>query len=151
MIKVSSATLDHVLGIVNLIKKFHSNALLLERSFDDVSRNISSFCVAVLNGVVIGCCSLYIYSQELSEIRSLAVDNEYHGQGIGNNLINYLEKEATVLGVKKLFALTLVPKFFIRNNYKLVSKDTLPEKIYRDCINCPSFDNCTEVAMVKII
>ena len=50
--------------------------------------------------------------------------------------------------IKRVFALTYQVRFFERLGFRVVSMDLLPEKVWRDCVNCPFLDNCNETAMI---
>ena len=46
-----------------------------------------------------------------------------------------------------MFALTLVPEFFQRLGFAVVDKNELPRKIWGECVHCPHFPDCDEVAL----
>ena len=46
-------------------------------------------------------------------------------------------------------ALTYVPGFFEKLGFRIVSMESLPEKVFGVCVICPKFDHCDEIAMVK--
>ena len=62
-------------------------------------------------GTVIGCIGLQFCWNDLAEIKSLAVREDYHGQGIGRRLVEHCLAEAREFGARKVFALTFVPDF----------------------------------------
>jgi amino-acid N-acetyltransferase len=35
--------------------------------------------------------------------------------------------------------------------FEVVSKDTLPLKVWSDCVRCPKRDGCDEIAMVRLL
>ena len=57
-------------------------------------------------------------------------------------------EEARELGLKTVFALTYKPGFFERIGFRVVDKSTLPHKVWNECIRCPKFVGCTEIAVV---
>ncbi len=71
------------------------------------------------------------------------------GKGIGKELINYTFKEAAELKIEKIFALTEKPGFFEKIGFKQIDKSFLPHKIWRDCVHCVNFPDCSEVALIK--
>ncbi|MFH0810782.1 MAG: GNAT family N-acetyltransferase, partial [Pseudomonadota bacterium] len=81
------------------------------------------------------------------EVRSLAVEPGSLGQGIGSRLIEACLAEARSLGVKRVFALTYEPDWFSRFGFARVDKNCLPHKIWGDCIRCPKFPECDEIAV----
>jgi N-acetylglutamate synthase-like GNAT family acetyltransferase len=84
----------------------------------------------------------------LAEVRSLAVDPELRGRGLGVRLV----KAALDLGerrrIARVFALTSVPDFFVRQGFSLSTRHSLYEKIDRDCIHCSKSRTCKLAAVV---
>jgi amino-acid N-acetyltransferase len=100
-------------------------------------------------GFIRGCCALHPAWEDLAEIRSLAVDNTFHKKGVGKKLVEYCINRATEFGIKNIFALTYKPEFFKKLGFDEISKDLLPKKIWSDCLKCPMFPDCDEIAMMK--
>jgi amino-acid N-acetyltransferase len=100
---------------------------------------------------VVGICALHICWDELAELRSLAVQEEFRKRGIGEKLVKSCLEESKFLGVKRVFALTYQPEFFERMGFKKVDKNVLPHKIWTDCLKCIKFPDCDEMAVVKEI
>jgi amino-acid N-acetyltransferase len=98
-----------------------------------------------------GCCSLHVSWGNLVEIRSLAVSKKYCNQGIGRQLVKACLKEARELEAGKIFVLTYKPEYFKKFGFKRINHELLPHKIWAECINCPKFPDCKEVALVKNI
>ena len=101
------------------------------------------------NGRISGCGCLEIFTTELGEVRSLAVDPEDHDKGIGRLMVNQIESMAQSRGLSRIIALTYVPGFFSKLGYRIVSMESLPEKVFGVCVTCPKFDRCDEIAMQK--
>ena len=99
-------------------------------------------------GRVVACAALHISWAGLAEIRSLAVAQEAQGRGIGTELVRACIEEARQLGVERVFVLTYIPDFFRRFGFRPCPKEDLPHKIWADCINCPKFPDCDEIAMI---
>ena len=93
-------------------------------------------------------CALNISWEDLGEIRSLAVIGESQNRGLGSQLVETCLEEAVELGLSKVFVLTLIKDFFARLGFEEVHKSTLPHKIWADCIKCPRFPDCDEIAMI---
>lgn len=92
---------------------------------------------------------LYIYyGRTIAEIRSLAVKKESQKKGIGSLLVKKCLNEAKKLGVNKVFVLTYIPEFFKKTGFMELDKSKLPQKIWGDCIRCPKFPECDEVALI---
>ncbi len=150
MIKYEKPTLKDIPSMQKLIEPEVKEGIILPRSDDEVATNIRSYFVAKENEKIIGFVALHIHSPNLAEIRSLIVDRNYRGRGIGKNLIKNCIKEAKKLLVKKLFTLTYEKNFFEKIGFKEIAKELLPEhKIWADCIKCKHFPICNEIALIK--
>ena len=149
--EIRSAKISDVASIRELVNYYAELDRMLFRSMADIYENLQSFIVADIDGKVVGCCSLEIIWADLAEIKSLAVDKEYQSKGIGQKMVEEALKQASELGVMKVFALTLAAKFFLKAGFDIVDKDTLPMKVWSDCARCPKQQNCDETAVIKLI
>lgn len=154
--KIEKAKVSDVISIYKLVNKYAKQNLMLPRILNDIYEKLFEFFVIRKNNKVIGCASLHLTwtgkeQEVLAEIRSLAIEKKYQNKGLGTKLVLTLEKEAKKLGVKKIFALTFIPEFFKKLNYEVVPKDTLPHKVWTECINCPLFLECKEIPVIKNI
>ena len=101
------------------------------------------------NDKLIGYGALHIHSPSLAEIRSLIVDKDYRGQGIGIDIVNFCIEEAKELGIDSLLVLTYLPQFFQKMGFEEIEKTAIPEhKIWADCIKCIHFPKCDEVSLI---
>ncbi len=135
-------------AIQNLVNYYARKEVMLPLSLSDVYERLRDFSVYEEKGEVVGCCALHVVWGDLAEIRSLAVRSETRERGIGRALFRSCVKEAPGLGVQRIFALTFVPDFFRKLGMAQVEKETLPHKVWSDCVRCPRFPNCDEVALV---
>src|SRR5207237_10662381 len=92
--------------------------------------------------------ALAIIWADLAEVRSLAVDDRHRGCGIGSDLVKWCIAEARRLQIRKLMSLTYEQRFFQRLGFAVVEKESLPLKVWSDCVRCPKNENCDEIAMV---
>jgi amino-acid N-acetyltransferase len=148
---VRSAKISDVKAIHALVSSYAERDQMLFRSVADIYENLQMFLVAELDGAVVGCCSLEIIWSDLAEIKSLAVDQNQTNKGVGKMLVTAALEQARQLGVPQVFALTLKPDFFQKLNFRVVTKETLPMKVWSDCAKCPKQDNCDEVAVIKTV
>jgi amino-acid N-acetyltransferase len=149
---VRKARVSDVTGIYDLLRKFAEEELLLPRSFSNLYEMLQTFYVAEAypeSGKLLGIGALQVAWEDLAEVRSLAVTSDARGMGLGKAITLEVEKDAYLLGIKKMFALTYVPEFFTKLGYKIVSLDTLPQKVWAVCFNCVHYPNCKEIAVVK--
>lgn len=146
---IRKANLGDVPSIQELVNYFASRDEMLPKSLSMLYENIRDFIVACNdNGRVVGCCAIHVCWEDLAEIKSLAVSTELHGKNIGSELVKQCVDDARQLGIKKVFALTYAVPFFQKLNFKLVEKNSLPQKIWSECINCPKFPDCGEEAVM---
>ena len=146
---VRKANVRHAEGIHRLLTLYSTQEQLLPRPVDEILAAIPQFHVIENEGRVIGCVSLAIFSDELGEVRSLAVDPGYKNMHLGEKLLNAVEAYARKLGLTKMMALTYVEGFFRKYGYATVEMTSLPEKVWRDCVKCPKFHNCDEIPVLK--
>lgn len=148
---IREALLDDVDAIFTLMEPYIKKGDLLPRSKDDITDHIRNFIVAEIEGKVVGCMAIKFYSKEMVEFRSLVVDINFQGKGIGSKLVNKGIEVVKDMGVKRAFVLTRSEVFFSKLGFEVVKKDIFPEKIWFDCMLCPKLNNCDEVPMLKRI
>ncbi len=149
--KVRNARISDVKAIHALISSYAERDRMLFRSIADIYEKLQTFIVAELDGNVVGCCGLEIVWSDLAEIKSLAVDATKKTMGIGKMMVVAVSERAAVLGVPRLFALTLEPDFFKKIGFEIVEKETLPMKVWSDCARCPKQQHCDEIAVIKSV
>ncbi|MCX8123690.1 MAG: GNAT family N-acetyltransferase [Spirochaetes bacterium] len=146
--KATSHDAEHILA---LISPYVKKGILLPRSKEEIENSSDSFTVAIAQKKIIGVISHYKYNNKLFEIRSLAVQSRYHHKGIGRQLVEYAVTDILLHHKDaKIFCLTYSPTFFKKAGFMTVAKETLPDKIWKDCQYCKHRDNCTETAMVYV-
>ncbi len=123
---------------------------LLPRSLNSLYSHVRDFYVVASRegSTIYGCCALSISWEDLAEIRSLAVSEEYQHAGFGSKLVEACLSEAVTLGIYRVFTLTYVTAFFARHGFVETAKEAMPQKVWADCINCPKFPECDETAMM---
>ncbi|HDZ31282.1 MAG TPA: argininosuccinate lyase [Pseudoalteromonas sp.] len=150
-ITVRDANLDDVEAIATLIQHWATVGENLPRAKSDMVHSINEFAVTEINGKVSGCASLYIYDTGLAEIRSLGINPQSKVSGQGRQLVEHLLTKAKKLALNRVIVLTRVPDFFEQQRFTFCSKDSLPEKVMKDCELCLRKENCDEVAMEYIL
>ncbi|MBI5281726.1 MAG: N-acetyltransferase [Candidatus Solibacter usitatus] len=137
--------------ILDLINGYARAGLMLPRNEFELSEGIRDFTVVLAQERLLGCAALHFYGPALAEVRSLAVTPEAHGAGAGRTLMNALESEAREFELDALFAFTYVPLFFSKMGYREVERGELPLKAWKDCLRCPKFQACDEIAVLKLL
>jgi len=148
---IRKAVLDDVKSIHALLQFYNIKGELLARPLSKLYDHLRDFWVYEdpQEKKVVGCCALQFCWENLAEIRSLAVDPEFTGQGIGKILTERSIQEAVYFKITDLFTLTYRPTFFEPFGFSVIDKNQLPIKVWSDCIGCVSFPNCNEIAMLK--
>ncbi|MDR7868140.1 MAG: N-acetyltransferase [Sporomusaceae bacterium] len=142
-------TFKDVEAIHKLVNDYAEKGLMLARSRNVLYETLRDMIVAEEDGRIVGIGALHLVWDELAEVRALAVAPEVVRKGVGRVLVAKLTEEAIELGVKTLFALTYQPEFFAKQGFSEANKDKLPHKVWKECINCPKFPNCDEIAVIK--
>ena len=143
---VRQARLSDIESLESMVAYWAKQGENLPRKRADIIRNILSFAVCVKDNVVCGCACLYVYDSGLAEIRSLGVSPHIQRQGQGRAIVEFLLNRAKKMEIKKVFVLTRNPQFFSKVGFSKTIITALPEKILKDCDNCPKKDRCDEVA-----
>jgi len=145
---IRPAAIGDVPDIHHLLDIYASQGNLLPRTMSELYRHLRDFFVIEMNGKVAACGALEIFTESLGEVRSLVVDDEFKGRGLGRVLVERIAEEARVIGLKRLMALTYVAPFFHKLGFTTVAKDTLPEKVWSVCVKCYKYNHCDETAVV---
>jgi amino-acid N-acetyltransferase len=148
-IAVRKAAMRDVPNILALINAYAAQGTMLPRTEFEMSENIRDFSVAYEDGKLAGCGALHFYTPAVAEVRSLAVLPELKQRGTGRALVEALEQEALENDLESIFAFTYVPGFFERLGFAEVERGELPLKAWKDCLRCPKFQNCDEIAVLK--
>lgn len=146
--KIRDAKISDVAGIHSLVTCYAELDKMLFRSMADIYENLQTFTVAELDGGVAGCYALEVVWSGLAEIKSLAVDKNDEGKGIGGALVQAAVERARELGILRLFAFTLEPEFFVGLGFRRIDSELLPMKVWSDCAACPKQEHCDEVAVM---
>ncbi|NTW17177.1 MAG: N-acetyltransferase [Syntrophaceae bacterium] len=145
------ARISDVRTIHRMINASSGKGEILPRSLMDIYGSLRDFFVFFdeSHHAVVGICAMNIIWENLAEIRSLCVEEEYRKRGIGKKLVEACISEAITLQLFRIFTLTSRPDFFTQLGFQEVAMSTLSEKIWSDCFRCSKYpDYCDEVAMI---
>jgi amino-acid N-acetyltransferase len=145
---VRPAAIGDVPYIHHLLEVYAAQGNLLPRTMSELYRHLRDFFVVEIDGKVSACGALEIFTENLGEVRSLVVDDDFKGRGFGRLLVERIIEEARVIGLSRLMALTYVAPFFHKLGFKTVAKDTLPEKVWGICVKCYKYNHCDETAVL---
>jgi amino-acid N-acetyltransferase len=145
---IRPATLSDVPRIREIINSHAELGKMLFKNYAQLYEDVRDFAVFVEGGEVVGCVAVGIIWADMAEVRSLAVDDDHRGRGIGKQLVQWCVADARRLGIRKLMSLTYEQGFFEKLGFAVVDKSTLPLKVWSDCVRCPKNLHCDEIAMV---
>ena len=150
-IVLSRATIAHVEPIMELVNGLAADGVMLPRSPASIVEKLRDFVVAYVDGEFAGCGALAVIWTDIAEIRSIAVDPKFQKFGIGRDIALRLIDDAKELGIARVMAFTYVTGFFEKLGFGVVEHSSLPHKVFTDCLNCPKFHKCDEIAVVKVL
>lgn len=150
-ITVRKAAMRDIEPLLRLINGYAAKGVMLPRTEFELSENMRDFSVAYQDGRLVGCGALHFYSPVVGEIRSLAVAEAAKIRGIGRILVKSLVREAQEYSLGAVFAFTYVPGFFGKVGFEEVERGELPLKAWKDCLRCPKFQSCDEIAVLRVL
>lgn len=142
------AAMTDIPDLLGLINAYARQGIMLPRTEFEMAENIRDFTVLYLGDRLAGCAALHFYGPTMGEIRSLAVDPSVKCHGLGRMLVEHLVAEARDFGLSAVFAFTYVAGFFGKLGFREVERGELPLKAWKDCLRCPKFQCCDEIAML---
>lgn len=148
VVVIREALVGDVPVMAEIINAYAGQQVMLPRSYFQLYQHVRDFVVAECDGQVLGCGALQFVWGDLAEIRSLAVRQGWQGQGIGLRVAQHLLNQARRHRIPRVFCLTYQKRFFERLGFYEVSRESLPHKIWGDCLNCPKYPDCDEIAMM---
>ena len=150
-LEVRPAQLSDVPALLQLINGYASQSMMLPRTEVELCEGLRDFLVATDHNQLVGCGALHFYTQHMAELRSLAVSPDKTRAGVGQKVAAALLDQARSFGVDVVTVFTYVPGFFTKLGFQLADRAALPLKIWKDCLRCPMFNACDEIAMAYIV
>lgn len=148
---VRKAVMHDIPPILDLINGYAAKGVMLPRTEFEMSEAIRDFTVVLSGEKLLGCGALHFYSPALAEIRSLAVSEHAKTLGVGRKLVGALVREAQEYELDAAFAFTYVTQFFEKVGFHIVERGALPLKAWKDCLRCPKFQACDEIAVLRVL
>lgn len=148
---VRKAGMADIHPILHLVNGYAARGIMLPRTEFEVSEAIRDFTVVTRGVDLLGCGALHFYSPTVGEIRSLAVADAAKTQGVGRKLVEALVTEAQAFELNAVFAFTYVVEFFSKLGFQETERGLLPLKAWKDCLRCPKFQACDEIAVIRIL
>ena len=107
--ELSTATIDDVAGILELLAPLEAEGILVKRSRELLEVEINQFIVLKKEDMIIACAALYPYPDaKMGEVACVAIHPDYRKGNRGGRLITALEEEAKLLDLSAIFVLTTV-------------------------------------------
>ena len=107
--QISTATIDDVTGILELIEPLEEQGTLVKRSRELLEMEIGQFKVIKKEDIIIACAALYPYPEaKTGEVACVVIHPDYRGGQRGVRLFDAIEKEAVQQGLTSIFVLTTV-------------------------------------------
>jgi amino-acid N-acetyltransferase len=149
--EVERARIQDVPQIHQLVNFFADRDEMLPRSLSEIYENIRDYFVYRDGERVVACAALHVLWSDLAEIKAVAVAPEFQNKGIGTMLIETCLNEAKSLGTPTVFCLTYEPAFFEKFGLTQIDKMDLQmsRKVWAECLRCPKFPDCGEVALIR--
>ena len=148
---IRKAGMRDIPPILELINGYAAKGIMLPRTEFEMSEAIRDFTVVTQGDALLGCGALHFYSPSVAEIRSLAVAENAKTQGVGRKLVAALITEAQEFELDAVFAFTYVVEFFNKVGFHVVERGSLPLKAWKDCLRCPKFQACDEIAVLRVL
>lgn len=148
-VSVVQAKPGDVFSLEAFLKPFFRNGELLLIPQERLRRCIERFLLVKQGSArILGSIGLFEWGKDLAEVRAFAVDPKFRGMGLGGALLRSAIAKAEGLGKKAVFALTYKKEFFAAKGFHEVAKESLPHKVWGDCLLCPNRHGCKEKAML---
>ena len=133
-IVIRRARTADVAGIRRLVDAYTMDRRLLSKATVTLYEDVPEFWVAERDGAVVGCGALHVLWEDLAEVRTLAVDPELRGRGVGARIVTELLGEARRLGVSRVFVLTFESGFFARFGFVEIDGAPVPPAVYEQLL-----------------
>lgn len=135
MVEIRAAKSTDVKGIRKLIDTYAPQRRLLSKETVTLYESVQEFTVAVEDGEVIGCGALHVLWEDLAEVRTVAVAENYRGQGVGHRIMEAIIARAREIGVKRIFCLTFETEFFGRHGFEEIHGTPVDPEVYTQLLH----------------
>jgi len=96
-------------AITGLIRDSVQSKQLIQRTRQEIADRINDYFVFEIDRNILGCVALRLYGSKhdsIAELECLFVSEAHENQGIGRKMMHFIENQARIMGVKRLFALS---------------------------------------------
>lgn len=134
---VRPARAADILGIHELLAPLVERRILLGKDLAVLYGAVQEFVVAEKDGALIGCGALHVMWEDLGEIRTLIVRDDWLHRGVGREIVIDLEQRARDLGLSRLFCLTFEVEFFTRRGFAPIGEQVVAPDVYSQLLRSP--------------
>jgi amino-acid N-acetyltransferase len=131
---IRPARTGDVKQIRSIIDTFAAPGKMLEKETVTLFESVQEFVVAVDGDQVIGCGALHVLWEDLAEVRTVAVKEEFHKNGIGHQIIEAIIDRARLIGVERIFCLTFQTEFFGKHGFKVIEGTPVEPDVYQELL-----------------
>lgn len=135
MIEIRAARTIDIKGIRKLIDSYALQRRLLSKETVTLYESVQEFIVAIDGDEVVGCAGLHVLWEDLAEVRTVAVDERFRRQRIGQRLLEAVFERAKSLGVQRIFCLTFETDFFGRNGFAEIQGTPVDSEVYNQLLH----------------
>jgi amino-acid N-acetyltransferase len=136
--RVRAARAADVRGIQSLLEPFVQRRILLGKDLVVLYEAVQQFVVAEdESGTLIGCGALHVMWEDLGEVRTLIVSDEWLHRRVGRSIVEALERNAVALGLSRLFCLTFEVGFFTRRGFTEIGEQVVDPDVYSQLVRSP--------------
>jgi amino-acid N-acetyltransferase len=136
-VNVRRARTADVTAIRGLIDTYAPERRLLSKATVVLYEDVQEFRVAELDGKVVGCGALHVMWEDLAEVRTVAVDPDHKGQGVGAAVLASLLDTARDLGIRRVFCLTFETDFFGRHGFHVADEVLVDAGVATELLQSP--------------
>lgn len=111
-----------------------SGSRLLKKATVTLYEDVQEFWVAERGGQVVGCGALHVLWEDLAEVRTVAVDPQCRGMGVGHRIVSALIQQANDLGLRRVFCLTFEVDFFARLGFRQIQGTPVSPEVYAELL-----------------
>ncbi|CAB4812091.1 MAG: amino-acid N-acetyltransferase [Actinobacteria bacterium] len=134
MVNIRPARTSDVKAIRQLVDSYAAPGQMLSKETVTLYESVQEFTVAEVDGKVIGCGALHVLWDDLAEVRTVAVDKNFHKKGIGHQLLEKIIERARIVGVERIFCLTFQTEFFGRHGFVEIEGTPVAPDVYQELL-----------------
>ena len=131
---IRPARTSDVKQIRSIIDTFAAPGKMLEKETVTLFESVQEFVVAVDGNQVVGCGALHVLWEDLAEVRTVAVKEEFHKRGIGHQIMEAIIDRAQSIGVERIFCLTFQTQFFGKHGFNVIEGTPVEPDVYQELL-----------------